>query len=75
MFRGLSRSRHVGSLAKLIFFGPHDLNHLIPEDDAADRASGVVLLGRKSAHTFSAKDIFARYRGAQQAARPLDYYY
>ncbi|WP_299147666.1 class I SAM-dependent methyltransferase [uncultured Tateyamaria sp.] len=65
LFRGLFRSRKVGSIAKLAFFWLRYLDHLIPEEYAVDGASGVFFLGKKAAHTITAKDIIAQYRGAQ----------
>ena len=64
-FRGLFRSRFVGTIVKLLFFWIRYFDYLIPECYNIDCASGVFFLGSKSKVNFHAKDIPRCYRGSQ----------
>jgi SAM-dependent methyltransferase len=64
LVRGLFRSRTAGKAAKLAFFWLRYLDRLIPVAFAADAASGVWFMGRRSDHELTPAEIIAHYRGA-----------
>ncbi|MDY6921292.1 MAG: class I SAM-dependent methyltransferase [Pseudomonadota bacterium] len=64
--RGLSRSRFVSKLVKLVFFWLRYCDRWIPDAYNIDAASGVFFLGRKRAVAVDGRTIIAHYLGAQR---------